>query len=81
MNLLGYKNILKATVINVYWERINLYIDVKVDVIDDSYDTQKLDFYLVNGLYYSKAHFEVISNENGVYSGDIPTLLKGSCCK
>ncbi len=20
-------------------------------------------------------------NENGVYSGDIPTLLKGSCCK
>ena len=67
MNLLGDKNILKASVINIYWERINLYIDVKVEVIDEAYDTENLDFYLVNGLYYSKAHFEVISNENGVY--------------
>lgn len=67
MNLLGDKNILKASVINIYWERINLYIDVKVEVIDEAYDTKNLDFYLVNGLYYSKAHFEVISNENSVY--------------
>ncbi len=67
MNLLGDKNILKATVINIYWERINLYVDVKVEVFDKTYETEKLDFYLVNGLYYSKAHFEVISNENGVY--------------
>ncbi len=67
MNLLGDKNILKASVINIYWERINLYIDVKVEVIDEAYDTKNLDFYLVNGLYYSKAHFEVISNENGIY--------------
>ena len=67
MNLLGDKNILKASVINIYWERINLYIDVKVEVIDKAYDTKNLDFYLVNGLYYSKAHFEVISKENGVY--------------
>ncbi len=67
MNLLGDKNILKASVINIYWERINLFIDVKIEKLDNSYDTQKLDFYLVNGLRYSKAHFEVISNENGVY--------------
>jgi len=67
LNLLGDKNILKASVINIYWERINLYIDVKVEVIDEAYDTKNLDFYLVNGLYYSKAHFEVISKENGVY--------------
>lgn len=67
LNLLGDKNIVKATVTNIYWERINLYIDVKVDVLDNSYDTSKLDFYLVNGLYYSKAHFEVLSSVNGVY--------------
>lgn len=67
MNLLTNKNILKATVVDINWERINLYIDVKVDIMDDSYDTSELDFYLVNGLYYSKAHFEVVSIENGVY--------------
>ena len=57
MQSLVNENLLKATVVNVTWERIFLYLDVKVERTDKVKKEQKLEFYAVNGLYQPKIFF------------------------
>ena len=58
---------LTASVINVQWERINLYIDVKIEHNDEAFKGKKLDFYLVNNKLISKAHFRCRELGDGVF--------------
>ena len=65
MNHLERKNAVTAKVVNIYWERVNLYIDVKTEFAGEIIDN--LDFFAVNRNYEPKAKFTVINKENNVY--------------
>ena len=65
MNHLERKNDVTAKVVNIYWERVNLYIDVKTEFAGEIIDN--LDFFAVNRNYEPKAKFTVINKENNVY--------------
>lgn len=56
-----------ATVTAVRWERIFLYLDVKVKYASECDREGKLEFYAVDAMYYSPAKFKVISVEDNVY--------------
>lgn len=51
------ENVLNATVVNIQWERIFLYLDVKVEWSEGADRSQELDFFAVNGLYQAKVYF------------------------
>ena len=65
MNHSENKNAVIAKVVNIYWERVNLYIDVKTEFADEVIDN--LDFYAVNRNYEPKAKFTVINKEDNIY--------------
>lgn len=56
-----------ATVVAAKWERIFLYLDVKVEYADPHEREGELFFYAVNEMYYSPAAFRVVGKENDVY--------------
>ncbi len=56
-----------ATVISVRWERIFLYLDVKIDFAEEEEREGELEFYAVNSQYYSPAKFKVTGIEEDVY--------------
>lgn len=60
--------LIEATVVDVRWERIYLYIDVKVVYNDKEIRKKPLDFYFVNGLYAAKARFKELGCENDIYT-------------
>ena len=67
MNSLEDKKYINATVVKVNWERVNLYIDVKINFNTENYKDCKFDFYAVNDTYKAKAKFNVENLENGIY--------------
>ncbi|MBO5372840.1 MAG: CDP-glycerol glycerophosphotransferase family protein [Lachnospiraceae bacterium] len=56
-----------ATVQAVRWERIHLYLDVKVLFASEKEKEGELCFYAVNQLYYAQAEFQILSIENDIY--------------
>lgn len=56
-----------ATVMAVRWERIFLYLDVKVTFSSPQERDGKLYFYAVDAMYYSPASFQVIEVTDDVY--------------
>lgn len=56
-----------ATVMNVRWERIFLYVDVKLEFATSQDREGELHFYAVDSMYYSPAEFKVIGIEDDVY--------------
>lgn len=68
MNYLLDEKLLKATVVNIEWERVNLYIDVKIEFSANSAQDIPLSFYAVNKRFAAKAKFKVIeTSEDNVY--------------
>ena len=68
MNYLLNEKLLKATVINIEWERVNLYIDVKIEFSANSAQDVPLSFYAVNTRFAAKAKFTVLDiSEDNVY--------------
>lgn len=67
MNNLIDRNLVTATVTDVYWERITVFIDIKLDIEDKLVNPEELAFYAVNGLYASKAIFKKEKLENYTY--------------
>lgn len=49
---------LTASVINIKWERITVYMDVKLEFKNAEDSKKELEFYAVNGLYKAKAFFK-----------------------
>ena len=70
MNYLLDEKLIKANVVNISWERINLYIDVKVEFSANSSGNIPLSFYAVNQRYAAKAKFEVLE----IFEGNIYRL-------
>ena len=69
INRIGEK-LISATVVDIKWERVHVYLYVKVDIHDSSVDITKepLSFYLVDkNTIKSPAKCKVIGEENGVY--------------
>lgn len=68
MNYLLDEKLVKATVVNIEWERVNLYIDVKIDFSANSAQNIPLSFYAVNKRFAAKGKFKVIDiSEDNVY--------------
>ncbi|MDE5994517.1 MAG: hypothetical protein K2G60_03285 [Oscillospiraceae bacterium] len=68
----------------------SLECDVSDNLLVEGFIRASLNFCANRNAYMAYSKDERIKNvllllgfeeENGVYSGDIPTLLKGSCCK
>lgn len=70
VNYLLDEKLIKANVVNISWERINLYIDVKVEFSANSSGNIPLSFYAVNQRYAAKAKFEVLE----IFEGNIYRL-------
>ena len=58
MNNLTEETLIKAEIINIYWERINLFIDVQINPIKNFDTNVPLDFYALNGKRAAKAKFQ-----------------------
>lgn len=67
MKSLIKENKMMATVQSVRWERIFMYLDVRVETVDQKEKVGKLEFYAVNELYYATAKFKVIGVEGNIY--------------
>ena len=67
MNNLLDKNLLYAEVINISWERINLYIDVELKYNEGFEENGPLDFYAVNEKFEAKAKFQATKISNNIY--------------
>lgn len=93
MNNLIDVNLVTATVVGISWERITVYIDIKLDVADELNKTDELQFYAVNGLYAAKAIFRKEKLDDDTYRlsinltnpGDVRCLPIGTykiyvCC-
>ncbi|MCQ2470580.1 MAG: CDP-glycerol glycerophosphotransferase family protein [Clostridia bacterium] len=70
MNYLLEEKLIKANVINISWERVNLYIDVKVEFTANSSRNIPLSFYAVNQRFAAKAKFKVVE----IFEGNIYRL-------
>lgn len=67
MNNLVNQALIDAEIINIFWERINLYIDVKINK-GKNFDNQiPIDFYALNGNRFAKAKFDVNKISDTVY--------------
>ena len=60
-------NLVKATVVDINWERINLYIDIRIEFCSGSDKETPLDFYAVNAKFQAKAKFDYKILEDGTY--------------
>lgn len=58
MKSLVDQNLLTAAVTGIRWERIYLYLDIRVAFAEHVDTDRKLDFYAVNELYEAKIHFK-----------------------
>ncbi len=56
-----------ASVIAVRWERIHLFLDVKIESGKDMQNDAVLDFYMVNQQFAAQAKLKVLGIENGIY--------------
>lgn len=62
-----HRNSVKATVVGISWERIHLYLDVKVEFAADASKDVPLDFYAVNGKFAAKVHFDTQKVSDDIY--------------
>ena len=71
-------------------EVVSIYCDYSDKLLVEGFLRAALNFCANRSAYMAYCSIKEIKdvlqylgfeNENGVYSGDIPTLLKGSCCK
>lgn len=67
MNNLVDQALIDAEIINIYWERINLYIDVEIHAGKDFDKHIPVDFYALNGKRFAKAKFETERISDNVY--------------
>lgn len=61
------EDIVTAVVNKIEWERIFLYLDVKVKWNKESEKRDDLEFYAVNGLYKAKINFDKIKIDEDTY--------------
>lgn len=61
------KHPIDATVINIEWERVTVYLDIRVDFAKGTDKKESLTFYAVNGDYKARAVFRVESVNDGIY--------------
>lgn len=59
------ESLVKATVCAIAWERVTVFLDVKVEFSPQADRSKPLTFYAVNGAYLAKAQFtqEILSGE------------------
>ncbi|MDE5995427.1 MAG: CDP-glycerol glycerophosphotransferase family protein, partial [Eubacterium sp.] len=67
MNNLLDKNLIYAEVVDINWERINLYIDVKIKFNEEFDKSEPLKFYAVNGKFEAKAKFQATQISDTTY--------------
>lgn len=69
-------NVLDAQILNMEWERIFLFVTVKIDCIEE-YKGKQFDFYLVNGLFKAKGKPKLVSENNNEYTVKINITNNG----
>lgn len=62
-----HEKLLTATVVSIRWERIFLYIDVKIDAAEGFNSDIPLEFFAVNGLYQARARFSYTVSDDNIY--------------
>lgn len=67
MQSLVAQKLITASVVGIKWERIFMYLDVKVTYSEGADREAPLDFYAVNGLYAAKIHFKAQKISQDIY--------------
>ena len=67
MENLTESHIIDATVIDIEWERVTVYLDIKVKFSKDTDKKTPLTFYAINGDYKARAVFREESVKDGIY--------------
>ena len=67
MQNLSDSHIIDATVVAVEWERVTVYLDVKVEFSEEADKTKPLVFFAVNGVYQARAVFRQESINGSIY--------------
>lgn len=77
-NLIDKRQI-TAKVTKITWERIWLYLDVRVTFAKEADQDTALSFYLVNGMYEPKAKLKIIGTDGDIYKLKINITNPGNC--
>lgn len=67
MNLILNQHLVSAKIVDIFWERINLYIDLEIEFSQNADKEIPLDFYAVNENFLAKAKFKTTILESGNY--------------
>lgn len=67
MENLTESHLVDATVVDIQWERVTVYLDVKVEFSDGADTANPLIFYAVNGAYKARAVFRQESVNGNMY--------------
>lgn len=67
MESLMKEKLITASVVGIRWERIHMFLDVKVNFSEHADRKTPLEFYAVNKLSAAKAVFKIISIDDDIY--------------
>ena len=67
MENLTESHLIDATVISIEWERVTVYLDIKVNFSKGADKKAPLTFYAINGDYKARAVFRQESVKDGIY--------------
>ncbi len=76
---LGNAELISATVVDIHWERINLYLKVSVEFSDVLPADTVLDFFAVNRYGTVGARFQVVEQQGNVYRLYLNITNAGDC--
>ena len=67
MENLTQSQLVNATVVDIEWERVTMYLDVRVEFSEEADKSKPLIFYAVNGAYKARAVFRQESINGNMY--------------
>ena len=73
------EQLVKATVVGIKWERVIVYIDVRLEKRTELKQDEELCFYAVNGSYKARAYFKQQPLEDGTIRLSVNITNPGEC--
>lgn len=73
------EQLVKATVVGIKWERVIVYIDVRLEKRTELKQDEELCFYAVNGSYKARAYFKQQPLEDGTIRLSVNITNPGDC--
>lgn len=73
------EQLVKATVVGIKWERVTVFLDVKLEKKPGLEPDTELVFYAINGIYKARAYFKQQPLEDGIVRLSLNITNPGDC--